>query len=59
MAEDFFGLERPPWLQADYPLLPNPCPGCGDLDGCIEFKDPGSTILDSVTPDCLTPIEVS
>jgi monoamine oxidase len=59
MVEDFFGLKRPSWLQKDYALMPNPCPGCEDLDGCIEFEDPDGKILDSVTPDCLEPIEVS
>jgi len=59
VVEDFFGLTRPSWLEKDYALLPNPCPGCGDLDGCIEFSDPGGTILDSVTPNCLEPIEES
>jgi lysine 2-monooxygenase len=59
MVEDFFGLKRPSWLDKDYPLMPNPCPGCGDLDGCIEFHDPGGTILDSITPNCLEPVEES
>jgi hypothetical protein len=47
MIEDFFGLKRPAWLPKDYALMHNPCPGCGDLEGCIEFKDPGGKILDS------------
>ena len=59
MLEDFFGLKYPSWLQPNYALMPNPCPGCGDLEGCIEFWDPDGQILDSVTPDCLEPTEVS
>jgi hypothetical protein len=60
MVEDFFGLKRPYWLKPkDYALMPNPCPGCEDLDRCIEFKDRGGKTLDAVTPDCLEPIEVS
>jgi monoamine oxidase len=59
MVEDFFGLKRPGWLDKDYPLMPNPCPGCGDLEGCIEFHDPDGKILASVTPNCLEPVEES
>ena len=59
MVEDFFGLKRPSWLDKDYALMPNPCPGCGDLEGCIKFEDPGGKILDSVTPNCLEPVEES
>jgi monoamine oxidase len=55
--QDFFGLKCPSWLNKGYQLLPNPCPGCGDLDGCVEFKDPGGKILDSVTPSCLAAVE--
>lgn len=57
MLEDFFGLKRPHWLvPKDYALMPNPCPGCGPLDGCIECKDCGKT-LDSVTPSCLKRVQ--
>jgi monoamine oxidase len=55
--EEFFGLKRPAWLPKGTQLLPNPCPGCGDLEGCVEFKDPGGKILDSITPNCLKPVE--
>jgi len=55
--EDFFGLKRPTWLPKSYALMPNPCPGCGELEGCIEFKDKDGKILDSITPSCLEPIE--
>jgi monoamine oxidase len=55
--QDFFGLKRPAWLPKGTQLLPNPCPGCGDLDGCVEFKDPGGKILDGITPSCLEPVE--
>jgi monoamine oxidase len=58
MVEDFFGLKPPTWLTpAGYALMPNPCPGCGELEGCIEFKDPDHTILDSITPNCFKPIQ--
>jgi hypothetical protein len=33
--EDFFDLDRPSWLDANYPLMPNPCPGCVSLEGCL------------------------
>lgn len=56
--QDFFGLKWPGWLpKKGTQLLPNPCPGCGDLEGCIEFKDPDGTILDGITPSCLKPVE--
>jgi monoamine oxidase len=54
---DFFGLKPPAWLPKGTPLLPNPCPGCGDLDGCVEFKDPGGKLLGSITPNCLKAVE--
>ncbi|HLM01641.1 MAG TPA: FAD-dependent oxidoreductase [Pyrinomonadaceae bacterium] len=57
MLQEFFGLKAPKWLPKDTPLLPNPCPGCGDLDGCVEFKDPDGKILDSITPNCLACVE--
>ncbi|HEX7842904.1 MAG TPA: FAD-dependent oxidoreductase [Kofleriaceae bacterium] len=56
MLEDFFGLPRPPWLPASYPLLPNPCPGCGDLSGCVECTDCAKTLA-AVTPSCLDQVE--
>ncbi|HLI56296.1 MAG TPA: FAD-dependent oxidoreductase [Actinomycetota bacterium] len=56
MLEDFFGLPRPAWLAPDYPLMPNPCPGCGDLEGCIECKDCAKTLA-AVTPNCLQSIQ--
>lgn len=56
MLEDFFGLKRPSWLPGDYALMPNPCPGCGPLEGCIECKDCGKT-LESVTPSCLQKVQ--
>jgi monoamine oxidase len=55
--QDFFGLKPPLWLKPkDYPLLPNPCPGCGSLEGCVECKD-CATALDAVTPNCLKAVE--
>jgi monoamine oxidase len=57
MLQDFFGVKPPTWLtDPDYPLLPNPCPGCASIEGCIEVKDVGKT-LDAVTPDCLAKVE--
>lgn len=58
MLEDFFGLKPPTWLHpSNYALMPNPCPGCGPLEGCIECKDCGKTLA-SVTPSCLDPGQV-
>jgi hypothetical protein len=54
--EDFFGLERPAWLKKSYALLPNPCPGCGDLEGCVECEDCAKT-LKAITPSCLKAVE--
>jgi len=54
--EEFFGLKRPTWLKKGYALMPNPCPGCGDLNGCIECRDAAKT-LDAITPNCLQPVE--
>jgi monoamine oxidase len=54
--QDFFGLARPSWLPSSYALLPNPCPGCGDIEGCVKFTD-AKKILDSVTPNCLKKIQ--
>jgi lysine 2-monooxygenase len=54
--EDFFHLKPPSWLPKDKQLMPNPCPGCGDLDGCIEFHDAAKTLA-NLTPNCLKPIE--
>ena len=34
--------------------LPNPCPGCGSLEGCIECKGRDcAKALDAATPSCL------
>ncbi|HXK03963.1 MAG TPA: FAD-dependent oxidoreductase [Verrucomicrobiae bacterium] len=52
--QEFFGLKSPGWLKKDYPLLPNPCPGCGDLEGCVETTGGG---LASITPNCLQAVE--
>jgi monoamine oxidase len=58
--QDFFGLKRPQWLKKDYALMPNPCPGCGDLEGCIECKRADCVkMLDAATPSCLDKPEIS
>lgn len=54
--QDFFGLKRPAWLSKDYALLPNPCPGCGDLEGCVETTDGGKGLA-TITPNCLAAVE--
>jgi len=54
--QEFFGLSAPSWLDPKYPLLPNPCPGCADLDSCVECKDCSKT-LSLVTPNCRQPIQ--
>ena len=55
---EFFGLKCPPWLDPNYALLPNPCPGCGNLETCVECNDAAKT-LSSITPNCLQSGEVS
>lgn len=55
MLEDYFGFERPGWINnPDYALMPNPCPGCGDVTGCIQVQNAQQT-LDAATPSCLNP----
>jgi Flavin containing amine oxidoreductase len=55
--QQFFGLKWPAWLHdKDYEFLPNPCPGCGDLEGCIETTEARKT-LDAVTPNCLKAVQ--
>lgn len=55
--QDFFGLKRPPWLDPDYALMPNPCPpgdpcaGCGDLEGDIPSFTTAATLA-AITPNC-------
>lgn len=56
MLEDFFGLQCPEWLPNSYELMPNPCPGCGDLEGCVECTD-AETTFDAITPNCLQAVE--
>jgi monoamine oxidase len=56
MLEDFFHLSRPSWLDPNYSLMPNPCPGCGDLEGCVESADCGKNLA-SITPNCLEKIQ--
>ncbi len=51
--EDFFGLKRPAWIDdPTYQFLPNPCPGCPPLEGCIECPDCAKQ-LQGLTPNCL------
>lgn len=55
--QDFFGLEPPTWLSdSNYPLMPNPCPGCESVEGCIEVEDAAKT-LEGITPSCLQEVE--
>ncbi len=55
--QDFFGLEPPTWLTpAGYALLPNPCPGCESVEGCIPCTTAKAT-LDAITPNCLEQVE--
>lgn len=54
MLQDFFGLKCPYWMDPSYQLLPNPCPGCGSLEGCVECENPQ---LNAITPSCLKPVE--
>jgi monoamine oxidase len=55
MLEDYFGFKRPAWISdPHYALMPNPCPGCGDLTGCIEVQNAQQT-FDAATPSCLAP----
>lgn len=56
--QDFFGLAVPGWLSdPDYRLLPNPCPGCGALGGCVAPADIPETLA-AATPSCLCPPQV-
>jgi lysine 2-monooxygenase len=51
--QEFFGLKIPAWLAPkDYPLLPNLCPGCDDLEGAVKVKD-CAKVLDAITPNSL------
>jgi len=54
--QEFFGLTCPPWLDPKYGLMPNPCPGCGDLKGCVECNE-GAKTLGLITPNCLQPVK--
>ncbi|MDO7874654.1 FAD-dependent oxidoreductase [Hymenobacter sp. ASUV-10] len=58
MLQEFFSLKWPDWLDESCQLLPNPCPGCGDLDGCIPSKDTAAS-LSSITPNCQAPLPIS
>jgi hypothetical protein len=57
--QEFFDLTWPDWLKdRNYQLMPNPCPGCPTIEGCIPSTATGATLA-SMTPDCNKPIEVS
>jgi lysine 2-monooxygenase len=50
--EDFFKLPSPVWMHdANYPYLPNPCPGCPDTSDCLECPD-CTDMLQAITPNC-------
>jgi monoamine oxidase len=55
--QDFFGLKYPAWLTPNYQLMPNPCPGCGDIENVCLGTKPGT--LAPVTPSCLKPVVIS
>jgi lysine 2-monooxygenase len=55
--QEFFGLKTPAWLAPkDYSLMPNPCPGCDDLESGVKCKD-GAKVLDSITMNHLRTAE--
>lgn len=55
--QEFFGLKIPAWLAPkDYSLLPNPCPGCDDLESGVKAKD-CAKVLDSITMNWLKAAE--
>ncbi len=55
--EDHFGAGKPSWLSdPNYALMPNPCPGCGDLEGCVECVNAADT-LNEATPNCLQAVQ--
>ncbi len=56
--ETYFGLTCPSWLDSTYQLMPNPCPGCGKLEGCVEVTKTTKD-LSGITPNCLKPIPIS
>lgn len=56
MLEEYFGLERPKWLDPNYALMPVPKDGCGSLEGCIKATEMDATLA-SMTPNCLQKIQ--
>jgi len=55
--QDFFGLKQPEWLQmGTNTLMPNPCPGCGDVGDdehpvCVPVSSETSNLA-AITPNC-------
>jgi len=56
MLEEYFGLQRPSWLDKGYQLMPAPKGGCGTLGGCIPATEMAATLA-SITPNCLAKIQ--
>lgn len=56
MLQEYFKLAPPKWLDPSYPLMPNPCPGCESVEGCVQCFN-AATTLPSMTPNCLAPVE--
>lgn len=56
MLEEYYGLERPKWLDPNYALMPVPKDGCGSLNGCVPATEMGATLA-SMTPNCLCKIQ--
>lgn len=54
--QDFFGLNPPTWLKPKYDLMPNPCPGCESVEGCVECQK-AAKVLKAATPSCLDSVE--
>jgi monoamine oxidase len=61
LLQQYFGLAWPEWLPRTLggqpvQLLPNPCPGCGDLGGCGQYTG-GRDGLEAITMNCLKRVQ--